>query len=159
MRNWQMSGQEISFIISHLKKDDVFFEYGSGYSTILFPRLVKKYISIEHSKNWYDWTKSYLPKNAELIFHEVKCKELTGWLREIDGTYEEFKDYVEAIGELKPDVILIDGRARLACAERVKNIDAKIFIHDYHRYEKDIKDYILIKKVGSMALIKRSRNA
>ena len=49
-----MSRSEIELILSFLQKEDVMLEYGCGGSTMLFPKYVKEYHSIESDKSWAD---------------------------------------------------------------------------------------------------------
>ena len=49
-----MQPDEASFIESYLNKDDIMFEYGSGWSTVHFSKFVKRFYSVEHNQGWGD---------------------------------------------------------------------------------------------------------
>ena len=49
-----MTKDEIQFFKSYLDDSKLVLEYGSGGSTLEYSKLVKKYISIENEKRWYD---------------------------------------------------------------------------------------------------------
>ena len=46
--------QEEEFFMSHLKDTHSVLDFGSGTSTFEIANKVKKIISIEHQKKWYD---------------------------------------------------------------------------------------------------------
>lgn len=145
-----MSEDEIELILKYLKQDFIMLEWGSGGSTLLFPKYVKKYFSIEHDKEWYDKIKK------ELVDKDIKNAETFLVEQDLPRSHpaskrEEFKHYVEFINSPKLsekhfDAILVDGRARPHCAiEALKHIDHKsiVFIHDFFQrpYYFDVLDY------------------
>ncbi|MDN3668634.1 class I SAM-dependent methyltransferase [Echinicola jeungdonensis] len=134
------------------KKPNKVLEWGSGFSTLYFPSLhsMDLWISVEHDK---DWAKAvggkYLLPYVEI--HHVPS-EIEGWNNQgdwkIDGTYEEFETYVNYPEKYKPfDLIIIDGRARVPCLRKAKDLLAPkgiIIFHDcnrehYHQYQSHFK--------------------
>ena len=63
-----MRQNEIDKILEYIDKSTIMFEWGSGGSTIFFPRYVSRYHSIEHSKEWYHRVYNELPGNARLYY-------------------------------------------------------------------------------------------
>lgn len=134
MTPW-MSSQEIALISKLLKKEDVMLEWGSGGSTVTFSPLVSKYYSIEHVADWYE--------KVNLKIKELNISsKISNYLippdkpRTIPTKYDEFKTYIEYVDDLsiKFDKVLIDGRARAQCAERVLPYlkeSSIVFIHDF----------------------------
>jgi len=125
---------EIEKIISYLNPDDIMLEWGAGGSTLLFSSFVKKYISIEHDKKWYDHIKFLGAKINNLELHFVPNNEP---YYKFATSRSQFKDYVEIIHKLgyKYDKVFIDGRARLFCAVEVLKYlkpNSIVFIHDFH---------------------------
>jgi len=61
----------IEYLVDILEPTDVVFEYGSGGSTTLFPHFVKKYITVEHTPDWYvkvkGWTKDIKNLDSYLV--------------------------------------------------------------------------------------------
>ena len=106
--------QEEEFFMSHLKDTHSVLEFGSGTSTFEIANKVKKIISIEHQKKWYDSLILESPENCTLILKEPNLPYVEGLSC---GTYDEFKDYIESPIEYGPfDIILIDGRAIVSCS-------------------------------------------
>jgi hypothetical protein len=95
-----MNYSVISFLESRLNKELALFEYGSGYSTLFFSRLVGRVISVEHDKRWAEKMKEKLPSNAHII--EESNDEAYYWAINEGG--EKF------------DVVVIDGKEdRVRC--------------------------------------------
>lgn len=136
-----MEQKEIDVILSYLKPDDIMFEWGSGGSTLYFPKFVKEYYSVESQKHWYTMVKSFVLKDKS-IKQKIHIKYVPippyNWDTN-NHTKEEFKEYIEYIGTLPVSIfnkILIDGenKTRAFCAiESLKYIDKEsiVFIHDY----------------------------
>lgn len=138
--------KEEDFFMSHLNDSHRVLEYGSGISTIEISKKVKEIISIEHQETWYSEIFSKLPSNCTLILKKPNLEYTEGGHC---GTYEQFKDYVEAPMNFGIfDIVLIDGRARVSCASIVNKFSNKntiIFVHDFNREEyQDIKNYLEI---------------
>lgn len=147
------SERESGLIKPYLTKEARVLEYGSGLSSIEIANMVKSLLTIEHNRFWYEKIQPKLPDNTT-----IKLVFSTNYRGGTDGTYEQFKDYIETPEGIF-DVILIDGRARIECAKYCKNIadeNTIIFVHDYNRDEyKEIENYLeLIEVVGTMAKFK-----
>ena len=76
--------------------------------------------------------------------------------RTIPTKYEEFKSYIEKIDELDEmfDVILVDGRARVQCAEFIVpylNEGAMVMVHDFWRRPQYYSLLNLYREVASIA--------
>jgi len=93
----------ISFLEERLRKDHVLFEYGSGFSTIFYSRLVGAVYSVENDANWYEKVKEEIPSNASVYFVEA----------DENGKYAGAIENVENV-----DVVIVDGRDRVNCLER-----------------------------------------
>lgn len=115
-------------------------EWGSGYSTAWYSQFVRKFYSIEHHKEWYETAHAGLA-NLHNVEHKLSHvpdghKGWPGGYEE--GTEEQFKEYIKAASEFgveKYDRVLIDGRARAACAKYILPYlkpDSIVFMHDYH---------------------------
>jgi hypothetical protein len=93
----------IDFIKERLHKDLSVFEYGSGSSTLFYARRVRRVISVEHDKDWYNKIVHSSPPNAEMIFTELQR----------DGEYSK---KAASLPE-KFDIIIVDGRDRVNCCK------------------------------------------
>ena len=98
-----MNYQTINFIKERFKKDFNMFEYGSGYSTIFYANIVNRITSIEYNIDWYNKIKNEIPNNAKLIYENKFNSDC----------------YIFAVknDDILYDVIIIDGRSRVACLE------------------------------------------
>lgn len=127
---------EADFFLSHIKPHHKVLEYGSGGSTLEIAGKAASVVSIEHHLGWFEKTKSHAPGNVTILFHPPVSEPENG----ADGTKEQFLDYVEAplkiVQEKGPfDIIFIDGRARVSCAELCEKLGhpgTLVFIHDYN---------------------------
>lgn len=155
MKPW-MSNYEIELINSFLKSSDVMLEWGSGGSTVTFSHKVKSYYSIEHVSEWYSNVDTEIKKQN--ISHKVHNFLVEPDLpRTIPTKYEEFKTYIEYVDRLsiRFDKVLIDGRARVQCAEYVipyLSENAIVFIHDFWQrpqYHSILNKYDIVKSVKS----------
>ncbi|HVT38199.1 MAG TPA: hypothetical protein VHE78_04090 [Gemmatimonadaceae bacterium] len=94
----------VSFLEQRLKSDFHLFEYGSGFSTLFFSRLVASVKSVEHDQQWFERVSARLPGNVELVL----CAE------DDDG------DYCRTIHRSGRhyDVVIVDGRDRVNCMKQ-----------------------------------------
>ncbi|MBS4066439.1 MAG: hypothetical protein KGZ74_17900 [Chitinophagaceae bacterium] len=91
------------FLRDRLHKDLVLFEYGSGSSTFYFAEQVKKVVSVEHDRSWYEKIIQQKPDNAEISFEELV----------INGSYaKKILSYNDQF-----DIVLVDGRDRVNCVK------------------------------------------
>jgi hypothetical protein len=132
MKPW-MSYQEISLVTSCLLPEHTMLEWGSGGSTVTFSPLVKNYYSIEHVEEWYKDVDKSLTKNKLKVNNNLVKPDKP---RTIPTKYEEFKTYIEypKTFDVKFDRVLIDGRARVQCAEYIipyLNDNALVLVHDF----------------------------
>jgi len=145
-----MSEEEINLIKKHLNPDDVMLEWGSGGSTNYFPQFVKDYYSIEHDKKWFNEIKQNLPLNTKYYFVDLDS-QLTAPTQKYQ--VQTYIDFVDTLNIDKFDKVLIDGRGRGWCAEKIipyLKENSIVFIHDYwqrpqyHIIERwfDIIDYV-----------------
>lgn len=147
-----MNKREISTIKEFLNKKDYMLEWGAGGSTTYFSLYVKKYISIEHNKEWYEIVNRKVSKKVDLYLVENDLP------RTIPTKKEQFKNYINFVNKLGIPLfnkVLIDGRARNFCAIEVLpylNKDSIVFIHDFYkrqRYHSVLKYYNKIYEIKS----------
>ncbi|WP_136441298.1 hypothetical protein [Pacificoceanicola onchidii] len=106
---------------------DVILEYGSGGSTVLASELPGKTVySVESGKDWALMMRGYLADNppaagteVEILWSDIGATK--EWGHPVD--HEQFQRYPRyaldvwgRAGFKQPDVILVDGRFRQACA-------------------------------------------
>lgn len=147
------SKKEQDFFLSCIKKTDNVLEYGSGTSTIEISKLCLRLVSIEHQEKWYNNLRPRISENVTLKYCPPNKPYREG---NHCGTYDEFKNYVEAPLEFGIfDIIFIDGRARNSCASicnKLGNKSTTVFVHDFNRAEYNVMhDYLeVIESVETM---------
>jgi hypothetical protein len=99
-----MNYSVITLIQGRLNKNMRLFEYGSGYSTLFFSKLVGDVVSVEYDLTWYGKISKELPKNAQVMF--VKNDVDGSYCRAIHQVHEFF------------DIVVVDGRDRVNCIKQ-----------------------------------------
>lgn len=113
-------------------------EFGSGRSTLFFAKLLDQLVSVEHHEGWYKKVNSMIAekgiKNTQL--HLVRANQefslpALSSEEQVFMTKEEyplnddiFSDYVNILDQFEDrsiDFILVDGRARNACAMKAES--------------------------------------
>ena len=144
-----MARQEIALIEKYLFPSAIMLEWGSGFSTHYFSQFVKGYYSIEHEREWYDkisQLQHIQPINSR-AFQERTNKDgcflfyvpPNKHVPPPESNYISHKDYIEQggiIGNMVGgfDIVLIDGRSRVACSRYIVpwlNKRAVILFHDF----------------------------
>ena len=121
----------------YLKNCKIYFEYGVGDSTIwALNNTSSRIISVDTDKKWIN--KIDISKNKKRInINWINLGKTENWGR--PKSYEYRKHFIEYISNvwkfnLKADVILIDGRFRVACflfSLINAKADSKIIFDDY----------------------------
>lgn len=131
-------------------------EWGAGYGTIFFAEgsaSLEHWVSLEHDGVWAREIGA-LNKDSRVEIVHVKANDPVLTDRFRDGTYHNFKDYIEYPERLKPfDLVLVDGRARTDCMERARNYlkeDGILILHDanrswYRTYPRHYADHCLFQ--------------
>ncbi len=122
-----MGPSEIEVLVSLLRPHFHVLEYGSGKSTFWLADRVAKVTTVEHSAKWLDRV-TPLPENVDILFAPP------AWPCRKFGPAEDgqFDEYIDVAKDRTPDLVLVDGRARVPIcrhwAPRVPTI-----LHDAHR--------------------------
>jgi hypothetical protein len=98
-----MSYGAIDFLNRTVRSEFNVFEFGSGYSTLWWASRARRVVSCEHDQAWYQQMSELVPNNVKLLYRE----------------HDDSGSYAQSIvdeGEFF-DVVVIDGRERLACAD------------------------------------------
>ena len=157
-----MSKKEIIAFSYLMKPENVYFEFGSGGSTNIASFYKVKTYSVESDIKWHQKLKINGIK-ANYITIDLKVNKL-GYPGKKTCS-EDWKKYIQAYkNEYNADIILIDGRFRVACAldifSKIKN-NTIILIHDYERRKKYHileKFYIKVKTWDTLTLFFKNPN-
>lgn len=135
-----MSYEEIEIIrglLTYLKPRNC-LEWGTGYSTIYFPKFLNsdsRWTSVEHEKEWAGKIEA-INKNRNVRIFFIKPDHFP-WTDEYsDGAHSDLESYVNFPSGDKFDFILIDGRARRSCLEKARGIlsdNGIVVLHDAER--------------------------
>lgn len=98
-------------------------EYGSGGSTVLAGDLGKTITSVECDPAWAAKMRAWFaatPPKGRVTLHEVDIGPVGEWAHPIDDSGKDrWAEYPASVWDLpgfqQPDVVLIDGRFRVAC--------------------------------------------
>ena len=114
-----------------LNKDMVGFEYGSGFSTLFFSKLLNHLTSVEHNGKWFKIVKTKLKEqeidnvdynfvpsgkveiNPDYTFY--KDYQLTEKDFTIRKEYHDYFSFISTFPNEHFDFIIVDGRARVEC--------------------------------------------
>lgn len=167
----QLQETSLVFFENELKRCQFYLEYGSGGSTVLAARLEKEFISVE-SDLFY--MKAVIKKvgpaeKAHFIhadigvtgywgapyFKKPTPRRVSRWKKYPQAPWDEI-----AKRENKPDLVLIDGRFRVACAltclrHLADSSKAKILVDDYvnRPHYREIEQFASLESMqGRMAV-------
>lgn len=148
-----MSPAEATLLEAFLRESRRFLEFGAGGSTCLASRLVsEKVVSVDSSSVWLDRVRANADQQR-LHLHFVDLGPTGDWGR---PTSEDHKDrwhlysttvWHDVADAVSCDLILVDGRFRVACfAETIARVrpGAIILFHDFA----DRSDYHVVKALA-----------
>jgi hypothetical protein len=140
-----MSANDKIMFYKYLSKSTFYFEYGSGGSTIKASEFenIKSIYTVESDLEWIKKIKMLTNNddnyNINYVYIDMKTKPKTWGNPGIESTFQEKKYYSEYIKTFELakfiDLILIDGRFRVACALKcfdVISIDCVILVDDFY---------------------------
>ena len=128
--------EELIGFLSLLTKHTTFFETGSGCSSIIAKYYAKKTYAVEGCKKYYDLgIKNGLKDN--IIFKDLKTDNPTWSHPGKKSNLDDWKNYFQSYKvEYNADVILIDGRFKVATAmdmfNKIRN-DTIVLLHEYNK--------------------------
>ena len=151
-----MSNKDLKAFSYFMKPENIYFEFGSGGSTNLASYFKLKTYSVESDIKWHERLKS---SGIIANYITVDLKNTAFGYPGNNTNINDWKKYIQAYKkEFNADVILIDGRFRVACAldifSKIKN-NTMVLVHDYenrNHYHIIEKFYIKIKSWDVLAL-------
>ena len=155
-----MTTKELKAFCSFMKPGNIYFEFGAGGSTNIASYYKLKTYSVESDVEWHKKLKN---NNIKANYITIDLKAHSKGFPGKRTSLEDWKKYIQAYkSEYNADIILIDGRFRVACGldifPKIRN-DTIVLIHDYtNRYKYHILEnyYLKIKTWDRLAaFIKR----
>ena len=162
-------GKNISkkYFKNKLKKSKFYFEYGSGSSTLYADKMKKKFISIELDKKYFSKIKKFIKKDRIRFINMGPVGEFSYPIFKNKKKIISYVEYINYFLKKKnnPDLILIDGRFRVACCINLLRFINKdyskvsILLDDYkkRKHYKIIRNFFYVKEIGRMAVLKTKK--
>ena len=140
-----LNSEELIAFLSLLTKDTIFFETGSGCSSVIAKYYAKKTYAVEGCKKYYEIGVKNGLKDS-LLFNDLKPDNPTWSFPGKRSNINDWKKYFQSYKkEYNADVILIDGRFKVATAmdlfDKIRN-DTIILLHEYF----DRPSYFILEK-------------
>jgi hypothetical protein len=152
-----MNSEEISDLITYIDKDSEVLEIGCGNSTLFFSKIVKRLVSIEHTKEWGDKISNdmKLISKCDWSIHVVEPNfpQSHPFQPAEPGQFDEYVNFISNLEKNQFDVILVDGRDRVRCTTSSIPLLKKggvLIIHDFWNRPK----YHSVLQLPELELIK-----
>ncbi len=138
-----MSPLEIARFQTYLDNSKIYLEFGAGYSTVMASRSPTHTISIENHPYWLrevsedpDVAKAIEDRKLELVYTSIGEVKSYAFPTDFINTYlwPTYYQRIWSTIDVLPDLILVDGRFRVACtltALMYISEDTIIAIHDF----------------------------
>ncbi len=128
-----------------VEKAKVYAEYGTGKSTLwVLENTDAEVVTVDSNSHWIDFVKKKLGSPKRFHGIHVDVGELENWGRPTGySKRDNFKRYTDVLWEddIKPDMVLIDGRFRVCCfltSIKYGNTGTKIVFDDYYSDRRNI---------------------
>lgn len=160
----------------YLDKATVYFEYGSGGSTYQasIRDNIKKIYSVESDKEWHNKIKENIGDLSKInfLYNEMDTRTNTWGYPGPNSTKEQWINYsnqllkLSSIQQKEIDLVMIDGRFRVACCLKCFNVvdDNCIIIFDdflnRKQYHSVLQFYDIIEKTNDnqMVILKKKKD-
>ena len=172
----ELSVNDMKMFYRYLDKSTIYFEYGSGGSTYQanLRKNIQKIYSVESDKSWINQLKSCIKDDSKIkyIYNEMGTKPRTWGYPSKSCDKSNLINYSEHIRNLsveersKIDLVMIDGRFRVACCLKcfeVINDGCYIMFDDFlnrKKYHVVLNYYDIIEKTEDkrMVILRKNKN-
>jgi hypothetical protein len=160
-----MSANETALLYRCLEGINCYFEFGSGGSTAAAALRAQKVISVESDARWHRELRERMGVAPNVVWYTVDLKvRLNGWGHPgSDSPKSDWPNYTHAYNSsMQADVILIDGRFRVACGLCVFSeigTNTLVVIHDFvprPHYWVLLKWYDLVDLADSLVVLRKN---
>ena len=160
----------------YLDKATVYFEYGSGGSTYQasIRDNIKKIYSVESDKEWHNKIKKNISDLSKInfLYNEMDTRPNTWGYPGPNSIKEQWINYSDQLSKLSTiqqkeiDLVMIDGRFRVACCLKCFNAvndDCIIIFDDFlnrKQYHSVLQFYDIIERTNNneMAILKKKKD-
>ena len=146
-----MNSAETNLLEKYISKVKTVFEFGCGGRTLYISskKNIKKIYSVESDKEWIKHVKDGLPKKAKVFYVDINADSSNHGHPKNDEKIDEWPKYSAFLKSRRnyfPDLILVDGRFRVACClqsiGKMKK-DSYLLVHDF---DTKVRSYGAIEK-------------
>lgn len=144
--------------LSYLDPTTRYFEWGSGFTTTVADKAARSVVSIEGSREWYDKMTTQHAFSSRTLLRYVDIGPTGSFSWPKNSTTG--RRYIDAVKEYPAqDVILVDGRWRVACATAAftrLNAGGRILVHDFSRkhYHVLLSLYTMENETDTLVVLK-----
>ena len=148
--------------LSYINPTTRYFEWGSGSTTRIADKIAMRVTSIEGSHSWYKKMMTHnFSKNTNLMYVDIGPTKMFSWPLQKNNT-KKSQAYVNAINSTQ-DIILVDGRWRVACAIAsfpFIESNGRLLLHDFGRkeYHTLLKFYEKEKEIEELVVLRKKTN-
>ena len=129
LRQPWMTFTAVAWLSAQIRPDWSVFEYGSGGSTLFFADRVGRVISVEHDEEWAASMQPALATCRDVVEYRLvppTCGSLAPRISSAryNRPTADFADYVATVRDYPKhsfDLIIVDGRGRVACLEACRD--------------------------------------
>ena len=157
-----MKAQEKELLYEGFKNSHTYFEIGSGASTFQAIKYGLKVISIESDRGWYNKMKEIFPLECDInyILIDFGTEFNLGYPVNTTSNETMYQYTHQYKHEFQADMILIDGRFRVACALNILPLidnTTYVYIHDFERktYHFVLKYYETIEQANTLVKLRK----
>ena len=157
-----MNPRDVKLLYDGFSRANSYFEIGSGSSTFQAVKHGLKVTSVESDSGWYEKMKAIFPSecNVNYILIDFHISYNAGYPGP-KTTKEEMYQYTHQYKpEYNADMVLIDGRFRVACALNILpyiSNTTEVYIHDFERkaYHYVLKYYELVEQADKLVRLRK----
>jgi hypothetical protein len=114
--------EAIEFLKNNLNKNHIIFEFGCGASTLFFASKVKKVVSLESNRRWFEIITSSLKNCGDFLleknyFSNSNCEIFLAEDALNQDEYQNFAQNYSQKNNIKFDFLIVDSLKRFECAK------------------------------------------
>lgn len=159
-----MTKSEIDRLLFYLSNCRNYFEYGCGNSTIMASKIetIQTIAAVDSCLYWIDKASKQIDNKVIFNYIDINADETKLGLPKDKSKIKNWPTYSNIINNynIDFDLILVDGRFRVACCLasflKMKN-DSHLLLHDYNRMEYHVLEnyFQIVEQVDTLVVFKK----
>ena len=163
----QLDADGLAYFLDRLTKASFYLEYGSGGSTVVAASLKKPFVTLDSDRLYLESVRKKIAQydlsNGRLLHANIGITTAWGFpllKTETHGRLVRWRNYAELpwTYNIRPDLILIDGRFRVHCAlYSISRLDDfEILFDDYagRPHYREVEQFAELDMRGRLAVLK-----